>query len=866
MIKNSVRIVAAVGAAATLVMPTAWADNLVADGDGIGPVANSALSFGTVCTGEAVVKPVLLAAHRDGNSANNTFKNSTTATMSVLSTSSQALRATVPAAPDNQVLLPSDWERKENGRTSGAVTASVRLNAPSTTGTFNGSVDLQVSGTASNNTSLTKPVTLPVSANVVNCAPQDTTAPQLSLPGNIIGEATGATGRVVTYSASATDANPDSPTVTCTPASDSTFAIGSTTVSCSATDAAGNTATGSFTVAVRDTTSPVLTNVPSDITEEATSSAGAAVPFTTPTATDAVGAGPVSCAKGVTATSTGTPVASGDTFPLGTTTVTCSSSDAAGNRGTASFNVAVQDTTAPDLGQITAPDAAEATGSSGAVVTFTNPTATDAVGAGSVTCTPASGSTFPLGTTPVTCESSDAAGNRGTASFDVTVQDTTRPVLVVPDDTTEEATSAAGAAVIYSASADDLVDGPITPDCSPASGSTFGLGPATTVGCSATDAAGNIANDSFTVTVLDRTPPVLSEMSDLNPEATSSAGAPVTFTAPTATDAVGAGPVSCAKGVTATSTGTPVASGDTFPLGTTTVTCSSSDAAGNRGIETFDVTVRDTTAPALAAKSNVSAEATSAQGASVTYAAPAATDAVDASVDVNCTPASDSTFALGTTAVACTATDDAGNSSSSQFNVTVVDTTAPALTLPADQRLDATSVNGAPATYTGSAQDAVSGTLPVTCNPASGSTFAIGTTSVNCSATDAAGNTATGSFSIKVQRTLKGFYQPVDMWRTLNTVKNGATVPLKFEVFAGGTELTSTDIIKPISVRSMDCNTLAASDEIEVTTSGSTSLRYDSTSGQYIYNWQTPKQAGTCYLVTVTTVDGAQQNAQFKLR
>jgi hypothetical protein len=49
-------------------------------------------------------------------------------------------------------------------------------------------------------------------------------------------------------------------------------------------------------------------------------------------------------------------------------------------------------------------------------------------------------------------------------------------------------------------------------------------------------------------------------------------------------------------------------------------------------------------------------------------------------------------------------------------------------------------------------------------------------------------------------------------------------------------------------------------------TTGGTSLRYDSTGGQFIYNWQTPKKPNTCYNVTMTATDGSTLTAYFKLR
>jgi hypothetical protein len=90
------------------------------------------------------------------------------------------------------------------------------------------------------------------------CVPRDATPPALTLPATMTVEATSASGAVATYSVSATDDDDPNPTVSCTPASGSTFPIGENTVTCTATDANGNIATGSFTVIVQDTTPPVI--------------------------------------------------------------------------------------------------------------------------------------------------------------------------------------------------------------------------------------------------------------------------------------------------------------------------------------------------------------------------------------------------------------------------------------------------------------------------------------------------------------------------------------------------------------------------------------------------------------------------------
>ena len=140
---------------------------------------------------------------------------------------------------------------------------------------------------------------------------------------------------------------------------------------------------------------------------------------------------------------------SGSTFPIGTQTVQCRVTDAAGNAVTASFTITVngpnspptepKDTTPP---VITVPEdmVVQATSEEGAVVTFTV-TAQDNVDGTAMTqilgtysstqdnvggtialyCTPNSNAAFPLGDTQVVCDALDAAGNKAANSFEVTV-------------------------------------------------------------------------------------------------------------------------------------------------------------------------------------------------------------------------------------------------------------------------------------------------------------------------------------------------------------------------------------------------------------------------------------------------------------
>ena len=548
----------------------------------------------------------------------------------------------------------------------------------------------------------------------------DTTDPVVTVP-SLTREATGPSGAVITFTATATDTVSGVLTPTCTPASGSTFPLGATVVTCTATDGAGNVGTGTGTMTVVDTTGPVVVVTPT--TAEATGPDGAIVNFVA-VATDAVDGNvtPVNC----------TP-ASGTLFPLGPTTVTCTAVDSRGNTGTGTGVMTVVDTTGP---AVTVPSTtAEATGSSGAVVTFVA-TAVDLVD-GPVTpvnCTPASGSTFPLGATNVVCTAVDSRGNPGQGTGVVTVVDTTPPVVTVQSRTVE-ATGPAGAVVMFTATAMDLVDGSLTPTCTPASGSTFPLG-ATTVTCTAVDSRGNTGTGTGTITVVDTEGPVVS-VPNTTAEATGPTGAVVTFTA-TATDVVdGVVPVTC----------TP-ASGSLFPLGATTVTCTATDSEGNVGTGTGVVTVVDTTGPTVTVPSS-STEATGPAGAVVTFVA-TAVDLVDGVVTpVTCTPASGSTFPVGETTVTCTASDSRGNVGTGTGTVTVTDTTPPVVTVPSSTT-EATGPAGAAVSFTATAVDLVDGNLTPTCVPASGSTFPLAATTVTCTAVDSHGNTGTGTGVVTV--------------------------------------------------------------------------------------------------------------------
>ncbi|MGY8665927.1 HYR domain-containing protein [Bradyrhizobium sp. UFLA05-109] len=346
--------------------------------------------------------------------------------------------------------------------------------------------------------------------------------------------------------------------------------------------------------------------------------------------------------------------------------------------------------------------------------------------------------------------------------------DTTPPTLTPVSDQTLEAATAAGVAASFSAAATDLVDGTLPvvfkeDNTVVHSGDIFSVG-IHTITASAVDAAGNASSESFSISVVDSTAPTLTPVTDQTNEATSAAGATAFFTA-SASDAVdGTLPVVFKEGNTV------VHSGDVFGIGTHTITATAVDAAGNQTSQNFKFNVVDTTAPTLTPVANQAREATSAAGAAAFFAA-SASDLVDGAATVvfkegNTVVHSGDTFGLGNHIITTSTTDAAGNLSSETFTINVKDTTAPTLTLIADQTLQATTAAGAAAFFTTTASDLVDGTDAVSFMEGnkvvhSGDLFGVGVHTITASAVDAAGNSATDIFEINVLGAASNNHDPI---------------------------------------------------------------------------------------------------------
>src|SRR5207253_1260978 len=181
-------------------------------------------------------------------------------------------------------------------------------------------------------------------------------------------------------------------------------------------------------------------------------------------------------------------------------TVSVTATDAHGNTTTKTFRVTVNDTEKPALTVPSDITVSNDAGVCGALVSFT-PTATDNCPGVTVESTPASGFTFPVGTTTVSVTATDVHGNTTTKTFTVTVNDTEKPALSLPSDiTVSNDAGVCGAVVTFTPTATDNCPGVGAVTSTAAAGITFPVA-TTTVASTAKDADGNTTTSNLQVAV-----------------------------------------------------------------------------------------------------------------------------------------------------------------------------------------------------------------------------------------------------------------------------------------------------------------------------------------------------------------------------
>ncbi len=525
-----------------------------------------------------------------------------------------------------------------------------------------------------------------------------------------------------------------------------------------------------------DVTAPVFAACPANISLTTTTTSALAS-WTAPTATDNCG----------TPIITSTHV-SGASFNLGVTTVSYTATDAKGNKATCSFTVTVtQIVVDPCATDITAPVFASCpanisltTTSTSALANWNAPTATDNCSTPVVTSTHVSGASFNIGVTTVTYTATDGKGNKTTCSFTVSVTqivvdpcatDVTAPVLSsCPSNISLSTTGTSIAATWIAPTATDNCGTPVVTSTH-LSGTSFNVG-ITTVIYTATDAKGNKATCSFTVTVSGVTPTDICKNADAN---ITPSGNTIVITGITTSSAY----IQIFNNVWATIYNANVSSNSviipnlatgSYYVKVTVLSaggqwpslCESNKNVTVTGGTNGDPCATDVIVPVIFnCPANITVS-TTATNATATWTAPTATDNCVTPV-LTSTHVSGASFQVGLTTVTYTATDAKSNTATCSFtvkvenvNVCATDIIVPVFTgCPNNINLSTTGTTVV-GTWTAPTATDNCGVPTITSTHVSGASFPTGTTLVSYTATDAKGNKATCSFSVIVTQTSTG--------------------------------------------------------------------------------------------------------------
>ena len=473
-----------------------------------------------------------------------------------------------------------------SGSSTGSTVCTIGTLAINETAVF--SVTYNINAATPNETELTNTVTVTSTTNELLSADNTAVATTrvtagaesctVTCPGDITQAAdSGQCTAIVNYSpATGTGGNCDP--VQCSPPSGSTFPSGTTTVTCAGET--GDPCSFRITVTGNDAEAPSI-SCPANVTAEvAPGGSGTKVDYPEPETMDNCSPVTTSC----------TPP-SGSTFPTGTTTVTCTATDASNNSANCSFTITVVEseiacalTCNPDITRSVDPGHCTAT------VTYAQPS-TEGDSCGEVVCTPASGSSFPVGHTVVNC----TGGEGASCSFTITVTETVPPTI-----TTCASDKTVGIDADCMASIPDLTGEVVATDnCSavtiiqnPAAGVLVGAGNIT-VTIQVSDESNNSVTCTAVVHVVDSAAPVITCPANITTvdNAPGACGALLNPGTATATDNCEVSSV-----VGTRSDGQPLNA--IYPPGVTTITWKATDPSGNMATCAQTITVTNP-APAV---------------------------------------------------------------------------------------------------------------------------------------------------------------------------------------------------------------------------------------------------------------------------
>ena len=193
----------------------------------------------------------------------------------------------------------------------------------------------------------------------------------------------------------------------------------------------------------------------------------------------------------------------------------------------------------------------------------------------------------------------------------------------------------------------------------------------------------------------------------------------------------------------------------------------------------------------------------------------------------------------------------------------VDDAQPPTLNLPGAMAVEATGADGATVNYTATASDNADPNPTVSCTPASGATFPLGTTTVACTASDASGNTASATFAVSVTYSWSGVLKPIKADGS-SVFRAGRTIPVKFALTGASAPVSTATATLTYAKFS---NGIKGS-VVDATTKvgGTTGNLFRYTGGQYIFNWSTKGLTAGTYSLGVDLGDGAPHAVTITLK
>ncbi|MBL4705577.1 MAG: HYR domain-containing protein, partial [Flavobacteriales bacterium] len=527
----------------------------------------------------------------------------------------------------------------------------------------------------------------------------------------------------------ADNCNP-APAVTQSPVA-GTVTSASTTITLTVNDGSGNTASCTFDVIPTDNTNPTIT-CPGNQTENPDASCNFTLPDYTGLAIASDNCNPAPAI-------TQTPIAG--TVISGTTTLTLTADDGNGNTSTCTFDVVLNDATAPTAVCQNINAYLDGTGNVAIAASNLDGGSTDNCSGITFTATQTAFTCADLGPNNVTMTATDGNSNSGNCVAVVTVMDTISPTAVCQN--INAYVDGAGNVTIVASD----IDGGSTDNCGAvtlsASITAFtcvDLGP-NNLTLTVDDGNGNTDVCVAVVTVIDTISPVITCPGNQteNPDASCNFTLPDYTSLVTSTDNCSGSP---------TITQSPVAA--TVISGTTTITITADDGNGNNSSCTFDVVFNDITPPTTVCQ-NINAYLDGAGNVTIV-----ATDLDGGSTD-NCgavtLSASQTAFIcadLGPNNVTLTGTDGNTNSSNCVSVVTILDTISPVITCPGNQLENPNAAcQFVLPDYTGlgTATDNCSAAPTITQTPVPGTTIS-GTTTITFIADDGNGNTGVCTFDV----------------------------------------------------------------------------------------------------------------------